>query len=55
MGEIAVRFLRVAQAWREEDQAAWDASRTQIGRALGMSLDEVACEIFAWLDEEDEA
>lgn len=54
MRDAATALLRAADAWRENDQAAWDASETQISRALGMSLDEAGVEILGWLEEESE-
>lgn len=55
---VALALLRAARAlndvagqWTEEDQDAWDASQTPIATALGMSLDEVAATIHAFLEE----
>jgi len=42
----------VCHRWRDNDQRAFERSRTQIGRAFCMSIDEVAAEILAFVEEE---
>jgi hypothetical protein len=41
----------VAQLWRDEDQAAFDASHTRIRDAFGFSLEEVAATVRAFIIE----
>ena len=49
---VATILHDVCHRWRENDQGAFQRSRTQIGRAFGMSIDEVAAEILAFVEEE---
>ena len=42
----------VCHWWRENDQRAFERSRTQIGRAFGMSIDELAAEILAFVEKQ---
>jgi hypothetical protein len=49
---VAAILYDVCHRWRENDQRAFERSRTQIGRAFGISIDEVAAEILAFVEEE---
>lgn len=49
--QAASAFLKAANAWQATDQDAFEQSTTQIREALGMSLDELAFEIFAFVEE----
>lgn len=49
--EAAARLLWVTEAWDDNDQVCFDQSQTQIRKAFGMSLDEVATEILAFVEE----
>ena len=49
---VATILYDVCHWWGENDQRAFERSRTQIGRAFGMSIDEVAAEILAFVEEE---
>ena len=49
---VATILYDVCRRWRDNDQRAFERSRTQIGRAFGMSIDEVAAEILAFLEEQ---
>jgi hypothetical protein len=49
---VATILYDVCHCWRDNDQRAFECSRTQIGRAFGMSIDEVAAEILAFVEEE---
>ena len=49
---VATILYDVCHWWRENDQRAFERSRTQIGRAFGMSIDEVAAEILAFVEEQ---
>ena len=48
---VAAALSRAAQAWQDDDQAAWDTTSTQVGSALSMSLDEAAHEVAAFVAE----
>ena len=47
---VATILYDVCHWWRENDQRAFERSRTQIGRAFGMSIDELAAEILAVIE-----
>ena len=49
---MAAILYDVCHRWRENDQRAFERSRTQIGRAFCMSIDEVAAEILAFVEEQ---
>ena len=49
---VATILYDVCRRWRDNDQRAFERSRTQIGRAFGMSIDEGAAEILAFLEEQ---
>jgi hypothetical protein len=49
---VATILYDVCHRWRDNDQRAFERSRTQIGRAFGMSIDEVAAEILAFVEEQ---
>jgi hypothetical protein len=51
LSEAAAAIMRASDAWTDDDQLAFDASETNMGKAIGMSLDEAACEIFGFVDE----
>lgn len=49
--DAADAIARAADAWQDNDQAAWDATSTLIAQALGISLDELPLEIRAFVEE----
>jgi hypothetical protein len=49
---VATILQNVCHRWRDNDQRAFERSRTQIGRAFCMSIDEVAAEILAFVEED---
>lgn len=49
--EVATSLDDVCQLWDDNDQAAWDASTTNIRNAFGFSLEEVVAEIRAFVAE----
>jgi hypothetical protein len=51
LNDAALALLRAAEAWQETDQEAFERSATMMRKAVGMSLDEAAAEIQAFVDE----
>jgi hypothetical protein len=49
--KVASALLEVVGAWQDNDQEAFDTSNTRIRFGIGQSLDELASEIFAFVEE----
>jgi hypothetical protein len=52
MREAAGALMKVADAWTPQDQAAFDDAPAHVRRAFGMSIDEMATELFVFSEGE---